>query len=164
MPPNQAKPPTDEADLLVRLRAGEPAAFETLVRANASPMLAVAQRLLRNEEDARDAVQEAFLSAFRAFHQFDGASRLSTWLHRIAVNAALGRLRKQKRHPEQPIEDFLPTFQDDGHHRDRPVAAWTDSGVAVLERKETRALVRDAIDQLPEAYRTVLLLRDIEEM
>src|SRR5262245_22430058 len=127
MPPNQATPVTDEADLHRRLRAGEPAAFETLVRANIGRMLAVARRLLRHEEDARDAVQEAFLSAFRALPQFDGAARLSTWLHRIAVNAALGRLRKQKRHPEQPIDELLPDFQDDGHHRSRPVEAWRDT-------------------------------------
>jgi RNA polymerase sigma-70 factor (ECF subfamily) len=164
MPPNQATSATDEAALLGRLRAGDPSAFETLVRANIGPMLAVAQRLLRHEEDARDAVQEAFLSAFRALHQFDGASRLSTWLHRIAVNAALGKIRKQKRHPEPSIEDLLPKFEDDGHHRNRPLASWGESGVAVLERKETRAQLREAIDRLPEAYRTVLLLRDIEEM
>src|SRR5213076_858538 len=87
---------------------------------------------------------------------------LSTWLHRIVVNAALGRLRKRQRQTEQPIDELLPAFQDDGHHVSRPVAAWRETGVAVLERKETRDLVRSAIDRLPEAYRTVLLVRDIE--
>jgi len=89
-----ALPPGGDEDLLLaRLRAGEEAAFEQLVRAQSGRMLAVARRLLGNEEDARDAVQEAFAAAFRSVAGFSGSSRLSTWLHRIVVNAALMKLR-----------------------------------------------------------------------
>jgi RNA polymerase sigma-70 factor (ECF subfamily) len=87
----------DEAALIARLRAGEPEAFEALVRRYGGRMLAAARRLLHHEEDALDAVQDAFLSAFKALAQFEGHSGLLTWLHRITINAALQRLRVRQR-------------------------------------------------------------------
>ena len=149
--------------LLARLRAGEPAACEQLVRDHAGRLLAVARRLLRDEEDARDAVQEAFAAAFRGLARFEGASRLSTWLHRIVVNSALMRLRTRRRRPEEPIEPLLPRFLEDGHHA-ADHREWGAPAQRLLERAEARGLVRRAIDALPESYRTVLLLRDIEEL
>lgn len=95
-----SSPATDDAALLVGLRAGEPAAFETLVRRESPRLLAVSRRFLRDEEDARDAVQEAFLSAFKSLSEFEGGSQIGTWLHRIAVNACLMKLRTRKRRPE----------------------------------------------------------------
>jgi RNA polymerase sigma-70 factor (ECF subfamily) len=153
----------DETALVTRLRAGDEAAFEQLLRTHGGRLLTVARRFLRNEEDARDAVQDAFVSAFRAIHGFDGKARLGTWLHRIVVNAALQKLRTQQRRPEQLIDDFLPAFLEDGH-RANPGPRWSESAAQALERRETRALVRACIDRLPESYRTVLLLRDIDEV
>lgn len=152
-----------EISLLPRLRKGDEDAFEALVRAHAPRLLAVTRRLLRNEEDAQDAVQEAFVSAFRSLDSFEGACRVSTWLHRIAVNAALMRLRSRRRKPEESIEALLPTFLEDGHHTTHP-PEWRDSADVLLERRENRDFVRACIDELPESYRTVLLLRDIEEL
>jgi RNA polymerase sigma-70 factor (ECF subfamily) len=152
-----------ECNLLARLRSGEEAAFEELVRTHSGRLLAVARRMLRNDEDARDAVQQAFLSAFKALPHFNGHSRLSTWLHRIVVNTALMRIRTRSRRPEESIEELLPRFLEDGHH----VESWTDWGSSVdvlLQQRETRRRVREAIDRLPDSYRTVLLLRDIEEL
>ena len=152
-----------EAAFVVRLRRGDEDACAELVRTHSGRMLSVARRMLRNEEDAKDAVQQAFLSAFRALATFNGQSQLSTWLHRIVVNASLMRLRTRSRRPEESIEELLPRFLDDGHHTE----TWSDLGSNVdelLERKETRARVREAIDRLPESYRTVLILRDIEEV
>jgi RNA polymerase sigma-70 factor (ECF subfamily) len=151
-----------EGELIARLRAGEREAFEMLVRTYGGRMLAVAQRFLRHDDDARDALQDAFLSAFRSIGQFEAGSRLSTWLHRITVNAALMKLRTRRRKPEEPIDDLLPKFLEDGHRAD-PGPAWREPAQVALERRETRQLVRDCIDRLPESYRTVLLLRDIEE-
>src|SRR5262245_863739 len=122
---------------------------------------AEARRILRNEEDANDAVQDAFLSAFKGISQFKGQSRLGTWLHRIAVNAALSRLRKLQRHPEKPIEDLLPHFGDGEHQIDPPVP-WQATPETTVQGQETRDLVQRCISQLPETYRIVLLLRDIE--
>ncbi len=151
----------DEGTLLTRLRAGDERAYEALVRANGTRLLAVARRILGNEEDARDAVQDAFTAAYRNLDRFEGGSRLSTWLHRIVVNAALMKLRTRKRKPEQPLDPLLPGFADDGHHADQ-FSTWEEPIDVTLERAETRDLVRRQIDNLPDKYRIVLLLRDIE--
>jgi RNA polymerase sigma-70 factor, ECF subfamily len=152
----------DEGALLARLRGGDEQAFEVLVRTYGGRLLAVARRLLRNEEDAQDSVQSAYLSAFRALDQFEGACQLSTWLHRIVVNAALMKLRSRRRKPEESIEVLLPSFQDDGHHVEQ-FSDWTTPSDQLLQRAQTRATVRACIEQLPDQYRTVLVLRDIEE-
>jgi RNA polymerase sigma-70 factor, ECF subfamily len=150
-----------EADLVARLRAGDETAYEQLVRNETRHLLAVARRLLRNEQDAQDAVQQAFLSAFRALPSFNGQSRLTTWLHRIVANAALMKLRTQSRRPEDSIEDLLPKFLEDGHHVEQ-FSEWSLPADARMLRREARAQVRAAIATLPDSYRTVLLLRDIE--
>ena len=152
-----------ERPFLERLRRNDEAAYEELVRKETPHLLAVARRLLRNEEDAQDAVQQAFLSAFRALPDFNGQCRLTTWLHRIVANMALMRLRTRSRKPEQAIEELLPRFLEDGHHAE-PMKDWSANAEQQLEQGETRKHVRAAIDALPEAYRTVLLLRDIEEL
>jgi RNA polymerase sigma-70 factor, ECF subfamily len=154
-------PETAEQELLARLRAGSEAAYEELVRSQGGRLLAVARRLLANEEDARDAVQDAFLAAFRSLDRFEGSSRVSTWLHRIVVNAALMKLRSRRRKPEKSIEDLLPRFLDDGHMAE-PAVEWRPDAEAQLERRELRELVLRQIQTLPEGYRNVLLLRDIE--
>jgi RNA polymerase sigma-70 factor (ECF subfamily) len=163
MAPSTPWPTPDEPTLLARMKAGDDAAFEACVRAHCTGLLTVARRILHNEEDARDAVQDAFLSAFKEIGNFLGHSRLGTWLHRIAVNAALGRLRKRQRHPERSIEELLPHFGE-GEHQLDPPAPWPDTSEVILQRQEARELVRQAIGRLPEAYRTVLLLRDVEEL
>ena len=152
-----------EAAFVTRLRAGEPDAFEQLVRNYTPRLLRVARRLLGNDDEARDALQDAFISVFRSIRSFEAGSRLSTWLHRVVVNAALMKLRTRRRHPEEEIEKYLPLFQEDGHQI-VPSVEWMESAETALQRKEMRQLVRAAIDRLPDTYRTVLLLRDIEEM
>jgi RNA polymerase sigma-70 factor (ECF subfamily) len=154
---------SEEKSLLQRLRAGDAASFETLVRTYGGRLMAAAQRILGNEEDARDAVQDAFLSAFRSVAGFEGKSRLSTWLHQIVINASLMKLRTRRRKPEESIETLLPKFMEDGHQA-RAASEWTERPDTSLEREETRAFVRRSISDLPESYRTVLLLRDIEEL
>ena len=101
------------------------------------------------------------MNAFKSLDRFEGNAKLSTWLHRIVVNAALMRLRTRKRKPEQSIESMLPSFLEDGHHEER-FQSWEEPVDKTLEREENRELVRQQIDALPEGYRTVLVLRDIE--
>ena len=156
-----ATPVDDETGLIAQLRAGDEAAFEQVVRQYGGRLLAVARRIVGTEEDARDVVQDAFLNAFKNLDRFEGNAKLSTWLHRIAVNAALMKLRTRKRKPEQPIDALLPSFLEDGHHEER-FQSWEEPVDKALERAETRELVRRQIDALPESYRTVLVLRDIE--
>lgn len=156
----EASEPPSEEPLLARLRAGDETAYEEVVRRHAGLLLQVARRLLGNDEDAQDAVQECLLSAFRSIESFQGQARLSTWLHRIVVNASLMRLRKRRRTHEVSIEALLPRYREDGHAVEPP-APWR-ADVAGLEAAEIREKVRQCIDQLPEAYRAVILLRDIE--
>jgi RNA polymerase sigma-70 factor (ECF subfamily) len=153
----------EEASLLARLRAGDDAAFESLVRRETPRLLLLARRLLGNEADAQDAVQEAFVSAFNALGDFHGESRLATWLYRITVNAALMKRRSKARRREREIDTLLPQFGPGGHHVEPP-STWTEPASAEAERAESQALVRRSIDQLPDTYRTILILRDIQEL
>jgi RNA polymerase sigma-70 factor, ECF subfamily len=154
--------PPGEAALVERLKAGDDDAFEELVRLYGPAMTAVIRRYLPSESDAYDALQDAFLSAFKAVDHFQGASGLGTWLHRIAVNAALMKIRTRRRKPETSIDDLLPKFLEDGH-REVAGRAWTPTPDRIAENEETRHAVREAIRKLPEAFRTILMLRDIEE-
>lgn len=156
-------PASDDRELLARLRAGEEAAYEELVRTHGGRLLAVARRFLPQEDDARDALQDAFLNAFRSIDRFEGHAQLSTWLHRIVVNASLMKLRTRRRKPEQPIDDLLPGWQEDGHP-ERPAQAWRSDALEAAQQAELRELVLEKIQALPEGYRNVLMLRDIEDL
>src|SRR5688572_20945338 len=134
-----------------------------MVRTYGGRLLAVARRICGNEEDARDVLQSAYLSAFRSLEGFAGSCQLSTWLHRIVVNTALMRLRSKRRKPEDSIEALLPAFQEDGHHVEQ-FSDWALPADRLLEREDVRAAVRGCIAQLPDSYREVLMLRDIEEL
>lgn len=153
----------DEEALVAGLRAGNDHAYETMVRAFGGRMLAVALRIVRNEEDARDVVQTAYLSAFKSLGQFGGGCLLSTWLHRIVVNAALMKLRSRRRRPEESIEPLLPTYFEDGHHTEQ-FSRHDIPADHLIDKAETRATVRACIEQLPDRYRSILIMRDIEDV
>ena len=153
----------DTAALLDRVRAGDAAACAEFVKTYEPRLLATSRRFLRCDHDCADAVQEAFISAFRALPRFEGQSSVSTWLHRIVVNACLMKLRSKSRRDMSSIDEMLPAFAEDGHHA-HSVAGWPDELVAAEDESNVRTLVRRSIDQLPESYRTVLILRDMEEL
>lgn len=148
---------------LAALQAGDAKAREAWVRAELPRMRAVARRLVRDESAADDAVQEAFVNAFRSLPGFRGEASLSTWLHRIVVNVALGRLRKAATSPTDAAEELVA---------DGPIGPMSAGSFPprwgqverLAARDETRALTRRMIDRLPENHRTVLILRDIEEL
>jgi RNA polymerase sigma-70 factor (ECF subfamily) len=134
---------------------------EAMVRNNIGWMICVAERLLADHALAEDVVQEAFISAFRGLDKFQNRSTLRTWLHRITVNTALMKLRQLKRLAEQPIDEYLPEFDK---NECRIEAAWQAirSTEEIVANEQHRSLIHTAINQLPDAYRIVLLLRDIE--
>jgi RNA polymerase sigma-70 factor (ECF subfamily) len=139
---------SDETELVARLRAADEGAFESLVRAHSGALMTVARRFLGDTDDAADAIQDAFVSAFKAMGSFEGTSRLGTWLHRITVNACLMKLRSRKRSRLVPLDDsHAPVCRSEDDH---------------LGRAEVAECVRACIDRLPPAYRTVIRLRDIE--
>lgn len=138
----------DETELVACLRARDEDAYEALFRAHSGAMMAVARRFFRDTDDAADAVQDAFVSAFKAIPAFGGNSRLGTWLHRITVNACLMKLRGRKCSRLVPLdESHAPVCRSEDDH---------------LGRAEVAERVRACIDRLPPAYRTVIRLRDIE--
>lgn len=151
-----------EQTLLLGLRDGEDSAFAEMVEKFGGRMLAVARRILCDEEDARDCVQDALILAARKIHEFEGRSKLATWLHRIVVNASLSQLRKRARRAEEPIEPLMPNFDMMGCRIERPEASYLSLD-EIIDKTSAHVAVRAAIDELPETYRLVLLLRDIEE-
>jgi RNA polymerase sigma-70 factor (ECF subfamily) len=149
-----------DAELLGRLRAGDDEAFEFWVERETPRVLAVSRRILRCEQDAEDSAQDAFIAAFRALPEFNGESALSTWLHRIAVNCALMRLRARRRRREEPIEVLAgPAAADRGVGS---VPVHEPYAEERLDGEQMRVLVRACIERLPEGYRAVLVLRDLE--
>ena len=153
----------DETDLIKALQAREAKAYEFVVREYSGRLLAVIRNIVRNEDDAKECLQEAFLQTFRAIERFEGRARLSSWMHRIAVNAALMRLRSRKRKAEAAIDDLLPQFDGSDHRIDPAWQPQTTDGPD-LEAAERKDRIHEAIAQLPENYRNVILLRDIQEM
>lgn len=152
-----------EIQRLARLRAGDRDATEALVSEYSGRMLTVARRMLRSEEDAADAVQDAFLSAFASIHRFRANAQIYSWLHRIVVNACLMKLRSRKRREAVSVNTLLPEFDESGNHV-QPVAPWPCQVSEHIEQAETQAMVRKCVDQLPDDHRTILILRDIEEL
>jgi RNA polymerase sigma-70 factor (ECF subfamily) len=155
--------PEGESDLVNRLRAGDSSAFEQVVREHGGTLLACAQRILGCPAESADAVQDGFISAFRAIQSFAEGSRIGTWLHRIVVNHSLMRLRRRKNQPTLMSEDGLPTIDETGYHV-RSVQGWNEVARDPLVRDELCDHVRQCVDRLPAPYREVILLRDIEEM
>jgi RNA polymerase sigma-70 factor (ECF subfamily) len=147
-------------DLVRRLQAGEDTAFEELVRLHGPRMLAVARRYLPGEADAEDAVQDAFVSVARSIGAFEGGSRLSTWLHRVVVNAALMRIRARGRRPERSADDATLEAATGSASRSGASCATTEGA----SKAELRSLVREEIDRLSEPHRIVLVLRDLDGM
>ncbi len=148
---------------MVRIQNADHQAFATLVRRHSGMFYACAYRVSGVQEEAEDAVQDAFLSAFRNIDSFAGKAQLGSWLHRIVVNAALMKLRSRRRRKERSIDELLPNYGESGSMSDH-VQSWRLTYDKAVEKRETRQLVRDSIAELPAAYRAVLLLRDIEQL
>jgi len=146
---------TDDADLVRRIGLNDQAAFESLMRQHNGRLFRVARAILKDDAEAEDALQDAYLDAFRHISAFRGDSQLSTWLVRIVANQALMRLRRQKR--ERIVVPFTPmTTERSEDTRESPTAATL--------RAETRRILERRIDELPVAFRTVFILREVEEM
>ncbi len=150
-----------ESNLIARMRAGEGAAFDEATELFAPLMYTMAKRMLSHDQDAQDAVQDAMIGVFKNIATFDSRSRLSTWITRIVINKCLMKLRSKRRRPETSIEALLPTFKDDGHPT-RFAARWQP--VESFEKSRLHELVRETIEELPNPYREVLLLRDIQQL
>jgi len=163
-PTPTADPGRDETDdaLIQRVKRGDQAAFEALFRRHMARAYRQAIALLGSEVEAEEVVQEVFLTVYTKAGQFRGEAAFTTWLYRLTANAAITRLRKRKRSREVNFDDFLPQFGEDGHHRTRPVADWSDDLEASLDSQELQRTLRQALDALPPVDKAVVVLSDLE--
>jgi RNA polymerase sigma-70 factor (ECF subfamily) len=158
--PSGASPTDDE--LIARARAKDFAAFEELLVRYEDKVFRLAFRILRNETDAKEILQETFVSIWRKLDTFKGDSQFGSWVYRIATNAALMRLRSHRRHPEVSTEE-LPIGYLDNYGTPMPAGEnWSKRPDDELQSSELRAHIQSAVDALPDIYRTVFVIRDVE--
>jgi RNA polymerase sigma-70 factor, ECF subfamily len=151
-----------ERELIERVLAGEKDLFYELIRPYERGVFLAARSILGNDADAEEAAQEAFLKAFRNLASFRQQSKFSTWLIQIAINDAKMKLRKDRRHLYKAIDAGRETSEGDYIPTD--FADWREIPSEALEQSELREALNKALNSLPEKYRTVLVLRDVEQM
>ena len=150
-----------EVELVDRARNGDAAAFTELVNRYERNIYRLARHITQNDEDAEDVLQEAFLKAFANLKQFQGQSKFYTWLVRIAVNESLMKLRRRKADKIVSLDERLET-EDDSVPRE--IADWSENPEQQYSRSEMQGFLTRAIDSLSPGFRTVFLLRDVEEL
>lgn len=152
-----------EAELIERVRGGEPEAFYELVRPHERGIFMAAFSILGNEADAEEVVQEAILKAFKAIGRFRGESKFSTWIIQITINEARMKLRKDRRHLYESLDESRKG-EDEGDYIPRDFADWREIPSEALESARLRAALRKGLEALGPKYRQVLVLRDIEHL
>lgn len=151
----------DELPLVERARAGDAAAFSELVQRYERKIYRLAKHITQNDEDAEDVLQESFLKAYSHLDSFHGDSKFYTWLVRIAVNEALMKLRKRKSDKTVSLDEPQDTGED---LVAREIAVWEDDPEKKYSREELADILSKAVDSLKPSFRTVFVLRDIEEL
>jgi RNA polymerase sigma-70 factor (ECF subfamily) len=160
-----ARPQPDDAELARRIGARDERAFETVMRAHNRMLFRIARSILKDDAEAEDAVQEAYLAAYRGIASFRGGAKVSTWLARIVINEAYGRLRKHKRAVVVPFETAQRRDQGERNPEEGVMPGDTvEQPDAAAMRGELRRMLERRIDALPDQFRTVFMLRDVEEM
>jgi len=160
--PRRRKSASKDSEIIERLKNGEQEALEAVFNLYSKKLYSVAHRILGEAADTEEVIQDVFWTVYRKAKSFKGDSQLSTWLYRLTVNAALGRVRRSKKKKEVEYEEFLPKFQEDGHHRVRPVVDWSDTLDEKYAQREIQALVGKALDQLKPIDKSIMVLSDLE--
>jgi len=156
---------TDDRSLLTRAAAGGTSALDAVMTQYSGQIYRLAYGITRSAPDAEEVVQDVFLQIINKGAGFEGRAALGTWIYRIATNLSLNKRRGKRRELETSLDELLPTYLDDGHRAgDRAflVADWSSTPERELLSGESRRLIEAAIDRLPEHYRAVLVLRDVE--
>jgi RNA polymerase sigma-70 factor, ECF subfamily len=151
----------DESVLLSQAREGDTQAFGEMVRRYEGKIFRLAQHITQNREDAEDVLQETFLKAYEHLDQFQGQSKFYTWVVRIAVNQALMKLRRRKTDKSVSLDDTIDTGEDTIV---REIAAWDENPEQRFSREEIGEILDSAIQSLEPPYRSVFVLRDMEEL
>jgi RNA polymerase sigma-70 factor (ECF subfamily) len=153
---------SDQADVIERLKSGDQAALETVFAMYSVKLYNVALRILGDAADTEEVIQDVFWTVYRKAKSFQGNSQLSTWLYRLTVNAALGKIRRRKNNKAVDYEEYLPKFQADGHHAVRPVIDWSDNLDEQYSKYELQELLRKALDELKPLDKSAVVLSDLE--
>lgn len=153
----------EDQKLVEALQRGEPGAVEALLDRYGGWIYRVARRLLNDPRDVEEVTQDVLLTVVRKIQTFKGEAAFSSWLYRIAVNAAYQRLRAKRARPEVSLEPFLPVFDDEGRYIE-PVVDWSSKLNDPAVAGETRAAIERSLSRLPEEYRVVIQLHDVEEL
>ena len=153
---------TDETGLIARILAGEKELFHELIGPYERMVYLTLFSIVKNESEAEDGAQEAVISAYRHLGSFRGDAKFSTWLTMIAINEGRKRLRKAKGRAEDSIDEQIEELE--GDYTPAPLTDWREIPLEALERKELREALRVAVTELPDIYRQVFALRDLEEM
>src|SRR5438270_6940788 len=161
MPVSSQTPIPDETEVLSLAREGDVKAFSELVRRYEGKIFRLAQHITGNREDAEDVLQETFLKSYEHLDQFQGNSKFYTWIVRIAVNQALMKLRKRKTDKTVSIDENIDTGEDTIV---REIAAWVEDPEQRFSREELGEILESAIQSLEPPYRSVFVLRDIEDL
>lgn len=156
------RPLDDDPVLVKQVKAGDQQAFETLYRRYVGTVYRQAFRLAGNEGEAEEIVQEVFLRLYEKAKTFRGDSAFSTWLYRLTVNTALMKLRRRRRAKEIALDDYLPRYQEDGHHLVRPVIDWSQDQEGRLDTAEIQRICRQALDLLSPVDKAVVVLSDLD--
>jgi RNA polymerase sigma-70 factor (ECF subfamily) len=151
----------DESQLVAQSREGDTTAFNELVRRYEGKIFRLAQHVTQNKEDAEDVLQETFLKAYEHLDQFKGDSKFYTWIVRIAVNQALMKLRRRKTDKSVSLDETIDTGEDTVT---REIAAWDEDPEQRFSREELGSILDSAVQSLEPLYRSVFVLRDIEEL
>ena len=151
----------DESTLVVQAKAGDQNAFAELVNRYERKIYRLAKNITRNDEDAEDVLQDAFLKAYTHLDNFKGDSKFYTWIVRIAVNEALMRLRKRKTDRSVPLDEPVDLGEETVQ---REIAVWEDNPEQQYSQEEWRKILDEAVESLKPDFRTVFVLRDIEEL
>lgn len=157
----QIHPHADDADLVRGIRQGNRVSFEQMIRKYNRRLYRLARATLRNDAEAEDALQEAYLQAYRSFEQFREASALGTWLSRLVLNECLGRLRRSSRR-----QNVVPMISADSETEvtERVMDEAIEKPETAMSRAQMRELIERHLDQIPEAFRIVFIMRSVEEM
>jgi RNA polymerase sigma-70 factor (ECF subfamily) len=159
--PVSSQPGIDEATLVAQSRTGDDRAFGELVRRYEGKIFRLAQHVTQNREDAEDVLQETFMKAYEHLDQFQGNSKFYTWIVRIAVNQALMKLRRRKTDKSVSLDETIDTGEDTIV---REIAAWDEDPERRFSREELGGILDNAIQSLDTPYRSVFMLRDIDEL
>jgi RNA polymerase sigma-70 factor (ECF subfamily) len=152
----------DLTAVIERLKSGDQGALETIFNLYSVKLYNIALRILGEPADTEEIIQDVFWTVYRKAKSFQGNSQFATWLYRLTVNAALGKIRRRKNNKEVEYEEYLPKFQTDGHHSVRPVVDWSDNLDEQYSKHELQEVLGKALNELKTLDKSVVVLSDLE--